>query len=72
LRVISSGQAEAWKAEEILGWAIKNFAPNLVLSCSFGAREGMVLFDMMHRIDPESRAESSHSTPGGFHSRPTI
>jgi len=55
LRVISSGQAESWEAEEILGWAIKNFAPKLSLSCSFGAREGMVLFDMMHRIDPSSR-----------------
>jgi thioredoxin-dependent adenylylsulfate APS reductase len=55
LRVITSGQAEAWDAEEILTWAIKNFAPRLSLSCSFGAREGMVLFDMMHRIDPASR-----------------
>ncbi len=55
LGIISSGQAEAWSAEEILGWAIKYFSPNLVLSCSFGAREGMVLFDMMHRIDPATR-----------------
>jgi phosphoadenosine phosphosulfate reductase len=58
LRIISSDQAEAWSAEEILGWGIKNFAPDLVLSCSFGAREGMVLFDMMHRIDPASRVFS--------------
>jgi phosphoadenosine phosphosulfate reductase len=55
LRVIRSGRAEAWNAEEILTWAIKNFAPRLSLSCSFGAREGMVLLDMMHRIDPRSR-----------------
>jgi thioredoxin-dependent adenylylsulfate APS reductase len=55
LEVIESGRAEAWSAEEILGWAIENFAPSLALSCSFGAREGMVLFDMMHRIDPASR-----------------
>jgi len=55
LRTISSGQIEAWSAEEILSWAVKYFAPDLVLSCSFGAREGMVLFDMMHRIDPATR-----------------
>lgn len=55
LRVIESGEAEAWSASEILTWAIKNFAPRLSLSCSFGAKEGMVLLDMMHRIDPRSR-----------------
>lgn len=58
LEVITSGAAESWNAPEILGWAIKNFAPNLALSCSFGAREGMVLLDMMHRIDPASRVFS--------------
>jgi phosphoadenosine phosphosulfate reductase len=55
LRFIGSGEAESWSAPEILTWAIKNFAPRLVLSCSFGAREGMVLLDMLHRIDPASR-----------------
>jgi thioredoxin-dependent adenylylsulfate APS reductase len=58
LRVIESGEAEAWSASEILTWAIKNFAPRLSLSCSFGAKEGMVLLDMMHRIDPRSRVFS--------------
>jgi thioredoxin-dependent adenylylsulfate APS reductase len=55
LEFIDSGEAESWTAPEILGWAIKNFAPRLALSCSFGAREGMVLFDMMHRLDPATR-----------------
>jgi thioredoxin-dependent adenylylsulfate APS reductase len=55
LKFIDSGEAESWGALEILTWAIKNFAPRLVLSCSFGAREGMVLLDMMQRIDPASR-----------------
>ena len=55
LEFIDSGEAERWSAPEILSWAVGNFAPRLVLSCSFGAREGMVLLDMMQRIDPASR-----------------
>jgi phosphoadenosine phosphosulfate reductase len=39
----------------ILAWAIKRFHPRLALSCSFGNPEGMVLLDMMHRIEPSSR-----------------
>ena len=58
LDLVHSGEAEGWSAQEILTWGIKNFAPDLALSCSFGAREGMVLLDMMHRIDPESRVFS--------------
>jgi phosphoadenosine phosphosulfate reductase len=55
LRFVTSGAAEALSAQEILGWGIKNFAPQIALSCSFGAPEGLVLLDMMHRIDPRSR-----------------
>ena len=55
LRFIGSGNAEALSAQEILTWSIKNFAPRISLACSFGAPEGMVLLDMMHRIDPASR-----------------
>jgi len=55
LRFIESGGAESLSAQEILTWGIKNFAPRISLSCSFGAAEGMVLLDMMHRIDPASR-----------------
>jgi len=46
---------ESWSAEEILTWGIKNYHPRLALSASFGAPEGMVLLDMMHRISPQSR-----------------
>jgi len=46
---------ESWTPEEILTWGIKKYHPRLVLSASFGAPEGMVLLDMMHRIDPRSR-----------------
>jgi phosphoadenosine phosphosulfate reductase len=55
LAFISSGDAESLSAQEILTWGIKNFSPRIALSCSFGAPEGLVLLDMMHRIDPASR-----------------
>jgi len=55
LRFVGSGTAESLAAEEILSWAIKNFSPKIALSCSFGAPEGLVLLDMMHRIDAASR-----------------
>ncbi len=54
-RFIGSGQAEGMSPQELLTWAIKSFAPKIALSCSFGAQEGLVLLDMMHRIDPSSR-----------------
>ena len=55
LRFISSGQAEALSAQEILTWSLKNFSPRIALACSFGAPEGMVVLDLMHRIDAASR-----------------
>ena len=55
LKFIESGEAELLSAQEILTWTVKNFHPQLALSCSFGAPEGLVLLDMMHRIDPASR-----------------
>ena len=54
-RFIESGQGEALDPQQLLTWAIKNFAPKIALSCSFGAPEGLVLLDMMHRIDPAAR-----------------
>ena len=51
-------EGEAWEranAQEILTAAIKKYQSRLALSASFGAPEGMVLLDMMHRIDPASR-----------------
>jgi thioredoxin-dependent adenylylsulfate APS reductase len=52
---IAEGGLESLSAPEILAWGIKNFHPGIALSCSFGAPEGLVLLDMMHRIDPRSR-----------------
>jgi phosphoadenosine phosphosulfate reductase len=52
---VRAGRLEGLGVEEILIWAIKNFHPRLSLSCSFGNAEGLVLLDMMHRIEPTSR-----------------
>lgn len=55
LKFVRSSESEVLSAPDILSWAVKNFAPRIALSCSFGAPEGLVLLDMMHRIDPASR-----------------
>lgn len=55
LREIEEGGLERLEAEDILTWAIRNFHPRLALSCSFGNPEGLVLLDMMHRLEPASR-----------------
>ncbi len=55
LRFIRSNAAEQLSAIDILTWGVKNFSTRIALSCSFGAPEGLVLLDMMHRIDPKSR-----------------
>lgn len=52
---IEPGRFDSWDAQKILTWAIENFHPSLALSCSFGNPEGLVLLDMMHRIEPASR-----------------
>jgi len=55
LESIGQGSFESWNAERILGWAIETFHPRLVLSASFGAPEGMVLLDLMQRMEPGVR-----------------
>ncbi len=55
VRVIDGQLMEQDGPQEILTWAVKNFHPRLALAASFGAVEGMVLLDMMHRIEPASR-----------------
>jgi len=55
LRGFDPAEAESWTPEEILTWAIENYHPKLALSCSFGNPEGLVLIDMMHRLEPTSR-----------------
>jgi phosphoadenosine phosphosulfate reductase len=55
LESIQQGTLESWDAERVLAWSIEKFHPRLVLSASFGAPEGMVLLDLMHRIEPGVR-----------------
>jgi phosphoadenosine phosphosulfate reductase len=38
--------------QDILRWGLDTFAPRIALSASFGSPEGLVLLDMMHKIDP--------------------
>ena len=42
---------EAQQPQEVLAAAIERYAPKIVLACSFGA-EDVVLVDMIHRINP--------------------
>ena len=37
--------------QEILKWAVEEFQPGLTMACSFGGPSGMVLLDMVSRID---------------------
>ncbi len=55
VQFVESGEAESLGPQEILTWALKNFHPRIALACSFGAPEGMLLLDVMHRIEPLAR-----------------
>ena len=55
LELIRSDKFESATAEDILTWSVGKFHPRLTLSASFGAPEGMVLIDMLHKVDPMTR-----------------
>ena len=38
--------------QDVLRWAVDQFFPDLVLACSFGGPSGMVLVDMVAKIEP--------------------
>jgi phosphoadenosine phosphosulfate reductase len=46
-----SDSFEAKSPQDVLGYAIETYHPKIVLACSFGA-EDVVLVDMVHRINP--------------------
>ncbi|MFQ5699676.1 MAG: phosphoadenylyl-sulfate reductase [Myxococcota bacterium] len=52
LAEVRAGLLEKASAEEILEWGMDRFAPRMALSSSFGSPEGLVILDLMHRIDP--------------------
>jgi len=47
----ASDAFESQQPQDVLKDTIKRFAPKIVVACSFGA-EDVVLVDMVHRIDP--------------------
>lgn len=47
----ASDAFESQQPQDVLTEAIKRFAPKIIVACSFGA-EDVVLVDMVHRIDP--------------------
>jgi thioredoxin-dependent adenylylsulfate APS reductase len=52
LETIRSAAMDKWPAERLIEWGFDHFAPRIALSASFGSAEGMVILDLMHRIDP--------------------
>ena len=48
-----SGSLEGKSPQDILDYAFKQYSPNIILACSFGA-EDVVLVDMMLRLNPEA------------------
>jgi phosphoadenosine phosphosulfate reductase len=47
-----SADMEGKEPEEILRWAAGEFQPGLTMACSFGGPTGMVILDMVMKIDP--------------------
>lgn len=47
-----SQELEERSPQEILQWAVDEFFPDLTMACSFGGPSGMVLLDMIARIEP--------------------
>jgi phosphoadenosine phosphosulfate reductase len=55
LGLVQGDTMESSTAQEILTWAVGKFGSKLTVSASFGAPEGMILVDMLHKIDPTAR-----------------
>lgn len=47
-----SAEQEGREPHDILRWAVSEFQPGLTLAASFGGPSGMVLLDMIMKIDP--------------------
>jgi thioredoxin-dependent adenylylsulfate APS reductase len=52
LMEVRSGDLDSAPAEKIIEWGFQTFAPRIALSASFGSPEGLVILDLMHRVDP--------------------
>ena len=53
LAEIHSGTMDHWPADKVLAWGFERFGRRMALSASFGSPEGMVILDLMHRLDAE-------------------
>ena len=53
MQEIAAESFGGWSAERTLAWGMDRFAPRIALSASFGSPEGLVILDLMHRIDPK-------------------
>ena len=51
LEEIEIARKECWTPQRVLEWGLDSFAPQISLSASFGSPEGMVILDMMTKID---------------------
>lgn len=49
-----SASFEPKQPQDVLAYALKQYAPNIILACSFGA-EDVVLVDMIHKINPRTK-----------------
>jgi thioredoxin-dependent adenylylsulfate APS reductase len=54
LEFARSDAHSSWDAERVLAWGMDTFAARIALSSSFGAPEGMVVLDLMHRLRPRA------------------
>jgi len=53
LRTLSAS-FEPKQPQDVLAYALTQYAPNIILACSFGA-EDVVLLDMIHKINPRTK-----------------
>ena len=49
-----SASFESKQPQDVLAYALERYVPNIVLACSFGA-EDVVLVDMIHQINPRTK-----------------
>lgn len=47
-----AAELEGRSPQDIIAWAVQEFAPEIALACSFGGISGMALLDMAVRIEP--------------------
>jgi phosphoadenosine phosphosulfate reductase len=48
----TSARLEDRSPQDVLEWGVREFFPDLTMACSFGGPSGMVLVDMISRIEP--------------------